>query len=118
MDSISYRARVERRRESRFATEVGGMLHWDGVSQPVTIRNISIYGALVAGTWLPTLGERVTLIADGLEVCGTVIWEGPDRCGLLLSRAVDPLAVIAEARVHAADHPPITLHRIGPGTYA
>lgn len=118
MDSISYRARAERRRESRLAAEVGAMLHWDGISQPVTIRNISIYGALIVGAWLPTIGERVTLIADGLEVCGTVIWEGADRCGLLLSHAIDPLAVIAEARVHAVDHPPITLHRIGPGSYA
>lgn len=103
MDRVSYRARAERRRESRFAAEVAAMLHWDGISQPVHIRNISIYGAL---------------IADGLEVCGTVIWLGPDRCGLLLSRAIDPLAVIAESRVHAVDHPPITLHRVGPGSYA
>ncbi len=118
MDRVSYRARAERRRESRFAAELAAMLHWDGISQPVHIRNISIYGALIAGPWLPTIGERVTLIADGLEVCGTVIWQGPDRCGLLLSRAIDPVAVIAEARVHAVDHPPITLHRVGPGSYA
>lgn len=118
MDSISYRARAERRRESRFAADVGATLHWDGISQPVTICNISIYGALIAGAWLPPIGERVTLIADGLEVCGTVIWEGPDRCGLLLSRAIDPVAVIAESRVHAVDQPPITLHRVGPGSYA
>ncbi|MEC3949464.1 PilZ domain-containing protein [Sphingobium sp. HWE2-09] len=118
MDSIAYRARADRRRESRFSADIGAMLHWDGISQPVTIRNISIYGALLSGTWLPVVGEWVTLIADGLEVCGTVIWEGPDRCGLLLSRPVDPLAVIAELAVHTVDHVPITLRRIGPDQYA
>lgn len=118
MDSFAYRARAERRRESRFAADVEATLNWDGISQPVIIRNISAYGALVAGVWLPTLGERATLITDGLEVCGTVIWAGPDRCGLLLSRPVNPLAVIASASMRLADRPTVTLHRVGPGSYA
>lgn len=117
MDSISYRARAERRRETRFAAEVAAMLHWDGISQPVTIHNISIYGALIAGPWLPPVGERATLIADGLEVWSTVIWEGPDRCGLLLSHAIDPLAVIAEARAHAIDPMALPSHHTGSGNY-
>ncbi|MEC3911271.1 PilZ domain-containing protein [Sphingobium sp. CR2-8] len=103
MDSVSYRARMEQRRETRFAAEVGAMLHWDGVSQPVMIRNISLYGALVTGLWLPDIGDRVTLIADGLEVWATVVWKRPDRCGLLLSHAIDPLAVIAEARTRSVE---------------
>lgn len=118
MDSVSYRARVERRRESRFAAEIDATLSWGGISQPVLIRNISIYGALLTGQWLPAVGERVTLIAEGLEVIGTVIWEGPDRCGLLLAREVDPVAVIGQSGVHKEERPTITLHRVGPGRYA
>jgi hypothetical protein len=105
MDSISYRARLERRRETRFAADIRAMLHWDGISQPVTINNISIYGTLITGSWLPHIGDRVTLITESLEVRATVIWQGPDRCGLLLSHAIDPLAVIAQSRVHAIDQP-------------
>ena len=118
MDSLSYQARVERRRESRYAAEVDATLNWDGISQPVTIRNISMYGALLTGTWLPPVGEWVTLITDGVEVCGTVIWDGPDRCGLLLSRPIDPLAVIAEASLHKMDRPFFTAERAAPSHYA
>lgn len=118
MDSMTYRARAERRRESRYDAEVEATLNWDGISQPVKIRNISIYGALLTGTWLPAVGEWVTLIAQGLEVCGTVIWDGPDRCGLLFSHPVDPVAIIAEAGIHRMDLPPAILHGTGPSSYA
>jgi hypothetical protein len=118
VDNVSYRARAEHRREIRYVAEVDATLLWNGVSQPVTIRNISIYGALLIGAWLPPIGQRVTLIAQGLEVCGTVIWEGSDRCGLLLSRAVDPIAIIGEAGISAEERPTITLHKVGPSRYA
>jgi hypothetical protein len=117
VDSVSYRARADRRRESRYAAGIDATLLWNGISQPVKIRNISIYGALLIGAWLPPIGQRVTLIAQGLEVCGTVIWEGSDRCGLLLSRAVDPIAIIGRAGASADDRPIITLHRVGPGRH-
>jgi hypothetical protein len=118
MDSFSYKARVEQRRESRFAADIDAILCWDGVSQPVVIRNISIYGALILGGWLPPVGQRVTLIAEGLEVWGTVIWEGADRCGLLLSSEVDPLAIIGKAGGRSEERPTITLHQVEPGRYA
>ncbi|OAN56504.1 PilZ domain-containing protein [Sphingobium sp. TCM1] len=118
MDSIIYRARAERRREKRFAADVEAILSWSGLSEPVEIRNISIYGALLAGAWLPPVGERVTLIAVHLEVCGTVIWNGPDRCGILLSRAVDPVAIIGESGARATASAPITLRQVAPGSYA
>jgi len=96
------------------------MLSWDGISQPATIRNISPYGALLCGAYLPAVGTRVTLIAERLEVCGTVIWLHDDRCGLLLSREVQPLEIVSEAPVrtvgeHAGDI--VTLERAGPNIY-
>ena len=119
MEQAVCRARAERRREQRFATEVSATLNWEGTSQPVQIRNISIYGALVSGAWLPVVGERVTLIADYLEVCGTVIWNGPDRCGLLLSHAVDPQAIVCQADHQVSvESSALTLQEVSPGHYA
>ena len=121
MNSIHYRPQVQRRRESRFIANARATLLWDGVTEPVTILNISSYGALVTGLYLPPIGARVTVIADYLEVCGTVIWCGVERCGLLLSREIDPLAVIAEPSVSTVAPTPqreISPKRIAPGTYA
>ena len=118
MDVASYRARAEQRRETRYAADIDASLLWEGVSQPVSIRNISIYGALLIGAWLPAVGQRVTLIAEGLEVCGAVIWKGEDRCGLLLTRPVDPIAIIAEAAITNDTRPVVTLERVAPGRYA
>lgn len=117
MTSTSNRSQSDRRRESRFVANAPATLLWDGVSSPVTILNISVYGALLGGAHVPPVGARVTLIGDHLEICGTVIWQGDDRCGLLLSRAVDPLAVIDEPSVRTTE-PPITLRRVAPGRYA
>lgn len=117
MDAVPCHDRADRRRESRFAANVEAMLHWNGVRHTVVIRNISIYGALLTGTWTPPMGERVMLFVDGLEIFGTVIWKGPDRCGLLLCRPVDPVAVIAESGLDTVENPPITLHRVAADTY-
>ena len=118
MDHVSYQARVRQQREPRYGADVDASLLWEGVSQPVTIRNISVYGALIIGAWLPAVGQRVTLIAQGLEVCGPGLLEVPDRCGLLRSRAVDPLAIIAESGMVKDDRPTITLQRVGTDRYA
>lgn len=118
MDVASYRACAEQRRETRYAADIDASLLCEGVSQPVSIRNISIYGALLIGAWLPAVGQRVTLIAEGLEVCGAVIWKGGDRCGLLLTRPVDPIAIIAEAAITNDTRPVVTLERVAPGRYA
>ena len=116
MTCNSYHPQTDRRRESRFVANAPATLLWDGVSEPVTILNISVFGALLDSAYVPSVGARVTLIGDHLEVCGTVIWQGEDRCGLLFSRAVDPLAVIQEPFVRTTE-PPITLHEVAPGRY-
>lgn len=90
---------ADRRKERRFAANIDAVLTWDGISQPITIRNISIYGALIHGVYLPVIGTRVTVIADHLEVCGTVIWRSEERCGLLLGSPVDPYALLADEGV-------------------
>ncbi|MEQ6334189.1 PilZ domain-containing protein [Sphingobium sp. MK2] len=107
----------DRRRESRFVANAPATLLWDGISEPVTILNISAYGALLETAFLPPIAARITLISDHMEVCGTVIWHGVDRCGLLLSQAIDPLSVIDEPSVGTTE-PPITLRKVAPGRYA
>ncbi|BBD97799.1 PilZ domain-containing protein [Sphingobium amiense] len=118
MDHVSYRARTEQPRDNRSHADIDASLRWEEFQQPVTIRNISIYGALLIGGWLPPVGKKVTLVAGGLEIEGTVIWEGPDRCGLLLSHAVDPDAFIEDARLMQDTAPIITLQRVGQNRYA
>jgi hypothetical protein len=121
MESVVTRARIERRKEHRYHADVESMLSWDGVIQPAIVRNISMYGALLSGAYLPPVGTRVTLITEHLEVCGTVIWQGIDQCGLLLTSAVDPLGIIGHQPVRTVESmvpPPVTLQMISPGFYA
>ena len=47
MTNTSIRPQGDRRRESRFVANAPATLLWDGVSSPVTILNISVYGALL-----------------------------------------------------------------------
>ncbi|MET0371271.1 MAG: PilZ domain-containing protein [Sphingobium sp.] len=114
-------SRGERRKESRFAADLRGVLNWDGISQSVIIRNISAYGALIHGAYLPTVGTEVVLIADHLEVCAEVIWRSEERCGLLLTHEVDPYVLLSGhpiATVGEGPPPLITLYPVAPGAFA
>ena len=103
MDSMVYRARSERRREARYSADIPAMLNWEGISQQVVLRNISVYGALIRGAYWPTIGGRATIVADHLESQGTVIWRSEDLCGLLLSMPVDPLAILSRHSMPAVE---------------
>ncbi|RYM06428.1 PilZ domain-containing protein [Sphingobium cupriresistens] len=121
MERISYRPRTEYRKEPRYAADIKSVLIWEGMREPVTIRNISAYGALLEGFHFPPINTRITLITDKMEVCATVIWRGADRCGLLLTSPIEPLEVLRERPIRTVENtrtPPITLHRIGRGLYA
>jgi hypothetical protein len=63
---------------------------------PIVIGDISRTGAMICGAMLPIRGQRVALVAQGLEVNATVVWSGIDSCGLSFHAAVDPLAVVRE----------------------
>ena len=103
MNSTHFRADVEQRGDPRFVANTRATIIWDGVSEQVMIRNISVDGALIEGLYLPPIGARLTLIADHLEVTATVIWQGEDRRGLLLAHAIDPMAVIDEPTVRMVE---------------
>lgn len=93
----------DRRSNPRYITLIQSRLLWDGISQPATIQNISSYGALLHCKCLPPVGTRVSLIAEGFEIIGTAIWTGPDRCGVLFSRTVEPLNIITERPIRTRD---------------
>ena len=121
MERIQYRPRRGLRKEKRFAVDIQSMIAWEGIYEPVTIKNISSYGALLQGRSFPPINSRITIITEGLEVCGTVIWLGADQCGVLLLAPVEPLELLRERRVRAAppaSAQPITLQKIGPASYA
>jgi hypothetical protein len=105
MNSTHLRTTGEQRRDPRFVANAPATIIWDGVSEQVMIRNISAYGAMIEGLYLPPTGARLTLIADHLEVTATTIWHDDDRCGLLLAHAVDPLTVIDEPTVRTIEAP-------------
>ena len=121
MEAVVHRARIERRRERRYHADIPSILVWDGMRQSVTIRNISAYGALLRGAYLPPVGTQVTLIADRIEIWATVIWSRQDQCGLILSGQIEPFEMLSGTAVRTADWTipqTITLQRIGEGSYA
>ncbi len=120
MQRTMRRPMAECRKEPRYVAEIESRIIWDGMSEPVIIRNISAFGALLQGRSFPPINTCVTLISDGLEICGTVIWNGVDQCGLLLTQEVEPLVILRNRPVRTTDAafaPSITLHRIGTATY-
>lgn len=83
----------EKRSDQRHSLDIAAFLYFEGIGEPVLIKNISPYGALLEGRYFPPVGSRVELIAEGLEVGASVIWLGPDRCGVLLNHEIEPEAI-------------------------
>lgn len=71
-------------------------------SEPVTIVNLSNYGAGLLGQALPDEGEQVVLASDHMHVSGFVMWKHGVKCGLLLNEAIDPLDIILKSVVVAS----------------
>ncbi|MFK4794245.1 PilZ domain-containing protein [Sphingobium sp. ZW T5_29] len=83
----------DERRELRSQLNIDAALFFESVGVPVTIKNISSHGALLACRHLPAIGSRVSVITDRHELWATVIWVGEDRCGVLFSQVIDPSAL-------------------------
>lgn len=121
MESVQHRRSEDRRKKPRFVADLETVMIWEGTHEPVTILNISAYGALLTGRCFPQINTRVTLVGDGFEIGATVIWIGADRCGVLLSGPVAPLEIIRDRPVPTVDRTQgitITLQRTGPYSYA
>ncbi|HUD90614.1 PilZ domain-containing protein [Sphingobium sp.] len=102
MEQLVYRAIAEKRRDRRYHVDIEGRLVGDdGITQTATVRNISIYGAMLAGLTPPPVGSRVILILPYLERDATLIWSQCDQCGLLFGSPVDPVAIVVNAGTSA-----------------
>jgi hypothetical protein len=80
----------------RFPTKLDAILRVGRERVPIVIGDISRTGAMICGPMLPLRGQRVALVARGLEVNATVVWSDDQSCGLSFHDAVDPLAVVRE----------------------
>ncbi|WP_161988989.1 PilZ domain-containing protein [Sphingomonas glacialis] len=82
------------RREQRYPTRFAGTVIVDRRPHPVEIADISCVGACVRGVDLPKRGEEIVLLAEELEVVGTVVWSDGTSCGINFHKPIAPLAVV------------------------
>jgi hypothetical protein len=80
---------VENRTEGRANVFLTAVLDTAAASVPVRIRNISRQGALIEGTKLPRIGERIRLLRGSLVAPGTLAWEGQGHAGVNFDRQID-----------------------------
>lgn len=80
-----------RRHDTRYPADLPCRMLWDDGEEPGTICDISRFGMLIVSHYAPPIGTRITIIADWLEVIGTVTWQAPDKAGILLNHEIDPL---------------------------
>ena len=57
----------------RSVSEPGSAVSIEG-SRSVVVEDVSRKGAKVCGHHLPAIGRQVLILADGLEVLGSVVW--------------------------------------------
>ncbi len=82
------------RREQRYAARFAGTVIIDRKALSVEIADISCVGACVRGADLPKRGDEIVLLAEDLEVVGTVVWSDGASCGINFHRTIAPLAVV------------------------
>ena len=83
---------AEGRHQTRTHLFVAATLYADCGSSPVNIRNMSHSGALIEGSVLPDVGERIRLKRGQLEATGRIAWRVERKAGVRL-----------EAAIHVAD---------------
>jgi len=79
------------RSEQRFA----GTVIVERRSLAIEIADISCVGACVRGADLPARGEEIVLLAENLEVVGTVVWSDATACGINFHKPIAQLAVVS-----------------------
>lgn len=67
---------------------IAAVVEWSGATHPVTIRNLSLDGALIEGATMPPVETTVRLVRGALSASGTVAWASERRCGLRLDSGI------------------------------
>lgn len=78
----------EGRHQPRTHLFVAATLYADAGSSPVTIRNMSLSGALIEGAVLPDVGDRVRLRRGQLQAAGAIAWRTDRKAGVRLEASV------------------------------
>src|SRR5438309_4668003 len=96
--------RGDRRRASRYEVGLGdGVVSGAGTSS-VTIRDLSLTGALIEGEGLPEPGAAVTLTRGSFTVAATLAWADGARAGLTFERPLPAEQLFTI--VHSAQYRP------------
>lgn len=72
----------EKRHTERAKLFLAATLHAGGGSRNVTVRNLSLGGALIEMPSPPPVGTAVELRRAHLKAGGTIVWTGPRECGV------------------------------------
>lgn len=67
---------------------LAAVLHGDGFSAPVKVRNMSPTGALVEAAAVPNVGAAVHLVRGSLTITGQIVWSWQGRCGVRFASLV------------------------------
>lgn len=84
-----HRPEADARTASRSSLYLSAVVHCDGCSSPVKIRNLSCGGALIEGATNAGPGSFVDLVRGGLAAHAVVAWSAQGRCGLKFSKPID-----------------------------
>jgi hypothetical protein len=73
---------------SASADAISGHLH-------VTLLEVSVTGARLSGSRLPSHGKDVMLACAGIEMFGTVVWQDGEQCGIKFDEPLSLRELIA-----------------------
>src|SRR5687767_10544110 len=91
----------QNRRSRRSNLWMAASLESDGVTVPVTLRNLSAEGALVDGDHGLSVGAEIVFHKNDLSVAGHVAWVDGRRAGLAFVVSLDPETVLRYVPVPA-----------------
>lgn len=89
-EKIPPKGSAEARATARTNLFVTATLHTEGDAFPVTIRDLSAWGAQIESSLCPGIGAEVTLSRGPLSILGHMTWVKNRRCGL---RFASPISV-------------------------
>jgi hypothetical protein len=90
---------AENRLETRANVFLAAVLEDDTSSRPVRVRNLSAWGALVEGQFLPPVGTSIRLIRGQLRAVGSLAWVNAALGGINFHRRIE-----AQAWLKGAGH--------------
>jgi len=85
------------RRYARTETAIPAALHFGQNNSPVVIGNLSLAGAMLEASSLPSEGDSVHLVRGEWCAQGRIIWRSADCCGLEFSGEIDVSKWLAPA---------------------